>query len=190
MRDGIPALAADNLLSPIIPVFFPGVGATFARSDLSVPAILAKGLSIYLLLAIGSKGGTSVATHGVDATLGLSLVTGLVLSFAIPLVAFAPLKAMTRLSVTDAAAVAGHYGYIFIVTFVAATSVATSAGMSSESYMVGVAAVMKAPAIAALLPSIYRKPCMTRRCAPQGRTNEVPRKRRGRFRAQTVEGAP
>ena len=80
-----------------------------------------------------------MADHGIDQTLLLSLVAGLILSFAIPMIAFALLRVMTRLDVTDAAAVAGHYGSISIVTFVAATSMIGSAGLSSEGYMVAVA---------------------------------------------------
>ena len=154
--DGMLALAADNLLSPIILFFVLGVMAAFARSDLSIPEAIAKGMSIYLLFAIGFKGGAAVADNGIDATLILSLVAGLVLSFALPLVAFMLLRAMTRLSVVDAAAVAGHYGSISIVTFVAATSVVQSAGLTSEGYMVAVAAVMEAPAILSALWLIAR----------------------------------
>ncbi|MEX0375308.1 sodium-dependent bicarbonate transport family permease [Spiribacter pallidus] len=153
---GTLALAMDNLTSPIILFFVLGVIAAFARSDLSIPEAIAKGLSIYLLFAIGFKGGASVASHGVDGTLALSLLAGLVLSFALPVIAYALLKGMTRLSVTDAAAVAGHYGSISIVTFVAASSVATTAGLSPEGYMVAVAAVMEAPAILSALWIIAR----------------------------------
>ena len=81
-----------------------------------------------------------------DANLLLSMLAGLVLSFAIPFAAFGLLRVMTALSVTDAAAVAGHYGSISIVTFVAATSVLQSQGIASEGYMVAVAAIMEAPA--------------------------------------------
>ncbi len=154
--EGTLALALNNLSSPIILFFVLGVIAAFARSDLSIPEAIAKGLSIYLLFAIGFKGGASVASHGVDSTLLFSLLAGVVLSFAIPAIAFALLRAMTKLSVTDAAAVAGHYGSISIVTFVAATSVATSAGLSPEGYMVAVAAVMEAPAILSALWIIAR----------------------------------
>jgi len=153
---GTLALAMDNLTSPIILFFVLGVIAAFARSDLSIPEAIAKGLSIYLLFAIGFKGGASVASHGVDGTLALSLLAGLVLSFALPVIAYALLKGMTRLSITDAAAVAGHYGSISIVTFVAASSVATTAGLSPEGYMVAVAAVMEAPAILSALWIIAR----------------------------------
>ncbi|MEJ6393205.1 sodium-dependent bicarbonate transport family permease [Gymnodinialimonas sp. 2305UL16-5] len=154
--EGMLALAADNLLSPIILFFALGVAAAFARSDLSIPEAVAKGMSIYLLFAIGFKGGASVADHGIDATLVLSLFAGLILSFAIPILAFALLRVMTGLSVTDAAAVAGHYGSISIVTFVAATSVATASGLTTEGYMVAVAAVMEAPAILSALWLIAR----------------------------------
>ncbi len=154
--EGMLALAADNLLSPIILFFALGVLAAFARSDLSIPEAIAKGMSIYLLFAIGFKGGAAVADNGIDATLILSLVAGLVLSFAIPMVAFALLRVMTGLSVVDAAAVAGHYGSISIVTFVAATSVVQGAGLDSEGYMVAVAAVMEAPAILSALWLIAR----------------------------------
>ncbi len=145
------ALAAGNLVSPIILSFALGLFASLARSDLSIPEAVAKGLSIYLLFAIGFKGGVSVASHGIDATLALSLLAGLVLSLSLPLVAYALLGAITRLSPTDAAAVAGHYGSISIVTFVAATSVLESQGILAEGYLVAVAAVMEAPAILSAL---------------------------------------
>ena len=154
--DGILALAADNLLSPIILFFALGLLAAFAKSDLSIPEAIAKGMSIYLLFAIGFKGGASVADHGIDATLLMSLLVGVILSFALPLIACALLRVMSRLDVTDAAAVAAHYGSISIVTFVAATSVITSAGLTSEGYMVAVAAAMEAPAILSALWIIAR----------------------------------
>lgn len=154
--DGILALAIDNLISPIILFFVLGLLASFARSDLSVPEAVAKGLSLYLLFAIGFKGGASVAAHGLDAKLLMSLVAGGVLSAAIPFVAFGLLRVMTGLSVIDAAAVAGHYGSISIVTFVAATSVITASGLVTEGYMVAVAAIMEAPAILSALWLVAR----------------------------------
>lgn len=144
-------LAAANLISPIILSFALGLFAALARSDLSVPEAAAKALSLYLLFAIGFKGGVSVASHGVDVTLGLSLLMGLVLSAVLPFIAFGLLRAMTGLGRVDAAAVAGHYGSISIVTFVAATSILEGRGISAEGYMVAVAAAMEAPAILSAL---------------------------------------
>ena len=154
--DQMLSLAATNLLSPIILSFALGVAAALARSDLNIPEAVAKGMSIYLLFAIGFKGGVSVADHGIDATLALSLVAGIVLSAILPLIAFALLQVMGNLSRLDAAAVAAHYGSISIVTFVAATSVLTSSGVTSEGYMVAVAAAMEAPAILSALWLISR----------------------------------
>ena len=150
------SLAANNLLSPIVLCFVLGVAASLAKSDLSVPEAAAKALSIYLLFAIGFKGGVSVAAHGVDMTLGLSLVAGVILSALLPLLAFALLRALSGLDRLNAAAVAGHYGSISIVTFVAATSVLESSGIASEGYMVAVAAAMEAPAILSALWLISR----------------------------------
>ena len=149
-------LALANLLSPIVLSFVLGVGAALARSDLSVPEAVAKGISIYLLFAIGFKGGASLADHGIDLTLALSLLGGVVLSFSIPLIGFVLLRALSGISRTDAAAVAGHYGSISIVTFVAGTSVLDDAGIASEGYMVAVAAAMEAPAILSALWLISR----------------------------------
>ncbi|MEE4189203.1 MAG: sodium-dependent bicarbonate transport family permease [Roseobacter sp.] len=154
--DQILSLAATNLLSPIILSFALGVAASLARSDLSVPEAAAKALSIYLLFAIGFKGGVSVAAHGIDAKLGLTLAAGIILSASLPIIAFGLLQVMTKLSRLDAAAVAAHYGSISIVTFVAATSVLQSAGIASEGYMVAVAAAMEAPAILSALWLISR----------------------------------
>ncbi|MBM1555145.1 sodium-dependent bicarbonate transport family permease [Sulfitobacter mediterraneus] len=150
------SLAADNLVSPIILSFVLGVAASLARSDLSIPEAAAKALSIYLLFAIGFKGGVSVAAHGIDARLGLALLAGIILSAALPLVAFALLRLMTAMSRLDAAAVAAHYGSISIVTFVAATSVLESRGIAAEGYMVAVAAAMEAPAILSALWLVAR----------------------------------
>ncbi|SFR59222.1 hypothetical protein SAMN04488005_3098 [Yoonia tamlensis] len=150
------ALAGTNLVSPIILSFALGLLAALARSDLTIPEAVAKGMSIYLLFAIGFKGGVAVSAHGVDTTLLLSIGAGLVLSFGLPLIAFALLRMMTGLSQTDAAAVAAHYGSISIVTFVAATSMLEGRMIAAEGYMVAVAAVMEAPAILSALWLVAR----------------------------------
>ncbi len=150
MQD-ILSLAGANLLTPMILCFALGLAAALARSELSIPEAVAKGMSIYLLFAIGFKGGVAVADHGLDATLVAALAMGVALSFVIPFVAFGLLKTMTRLSATDAAAVAAHYGSISIVTFVTGSSVVQAAGLVAEGYMVAVAAAMEAPAIISAL---------------------------------------
>lgn len=180
--DTILSLAAQNLLSPIILFFALGLAAALVRSDLSVPEAAAKTLSIYLLFAIGFKGGVSVSDHGVDATLVLSLIAGLILSFLLPFAAFGLLRVMTRLDALDAAAVAGHYGSISIVTFVAATSVLQSQGIASEGYLVAVAAVMEAPAI---LSALWLAARFSTQAANEGRAQDS----KGLFREILFNGS-
>jgi uncharacterized protein len=151
------SLAGENLLTPMILCFVLGLFAALARSELSVPEAAAKALSLYLLFAIGFKGGAAVADHGVDARLLAALAGGVVLSFVLPFVAFALLRVLTGMSVIDAAAVAAHYGSISIVTFVTATSVLTARGIEFEGYMVAVAAAMEAPAIVSALWLVSRR---------------------------------
>jgi hypothetical protein len=149
-------LAGQNLLTPMILSFVLGLAAALARSELSVPEAAAKMMSLYLLFAIGFKGGVAVAGHGVDAHLLTAMAGGVALSFALPFAAFGLLRVMTGMSVVDAAAVAAHYGSISIVTFVTATSVLSSQGIASEGFMVAVAAAMEAPAIVSALWLVAR----------------------------------
>ncbi len=151
------ALAEQNLVSPIVLSFALGLAAALARSDLSVPEAAAKALSLYLLFAIGFKGGVSVNESGFTPRLAAALLAGTALSAVIPLVAYAILRAVTNVGVVDAAAVAAHYGSISIVTFVAASSSLTSIGMPFEGYMVAVAASMEAPAILTALWLVSRQ---------------------------------
>jgi hypothetical protein len=144
-------LAAANLLSPMVLFFVLGLVATLARSDLSIPESIAKGMSLYLMLAIGFKGGVGVAQHGFEAKLGLAILAGMALSALIPLIAFRLLVATSNLPRVDAAAVAAHYGSISIVTFLAATQALEARGIAFEGYMVAVAAAMETPAIMAAL---------------------------------------
>lgn len=141
------ALASQNLLSPVVLFFVLGLAAALAKSDLAIPEQVAKTIALYLMFAIGFKGGAGMASHGLDAKLVGALLSGLILSAAIPFVAFAYLKTISKLPRVDVAAVAAHYGSISIVTFVAATEALKTLEMSSEGYMVAVAAAMEAPAI-------------------------------------------
>ncbi len=150
------SLAVDNLISPIILSFVLGLSAAFLRSELSFPEAVARGLSIYLLFAIGFKGGAGVAEHGIDLGLIATLAAATLLSFGLPFIAYALLGALTRFNTVEKAAVAAHYGSISIVTFVAATSVLEGRGLAYEGYMVAAAAAMEAPAIMSALWIIAR----------------------------------
>ena len=140
-------LAVATILSPVVLFFVLGLVAALARSEMSIPEAFAKGIAIYLMMAIGLKGGFEMSKSGLNLEIVAVMVAGVVLSFLLPVIAFALLRLTTRLERIDAAAVAAHYGSISIVTFVAATQAIELAGLDSSGYLVAVAALMETPAI-------------------------------------------
>lgn len=145
--DSLLQLALGNLLSPMVLFFGLGVAAGWLKSDLAIPEAISKGLSLYLMLAIGFKGGVELASSGVAGTTAVALVLALALSFSLPVLAYALLRIATRLDVPNAAAVAAHYGSVSIVTFVAATSFLGYQAIPYEGYAVAMLALMETPAI-------------------------------------------
>ena len=145
--DNILTLAGQNLLTPMILCFALGGFAALARSDLSVPEAAAKTMALYLMFAIGFKGGVAVSKSGIDGHVLAAMATGIALSFLLPIVAFGLLRVVSRLSAVEAAAVAAHYGSISIVTFATASGVLALRGIEAEGYMVAVSAAMESPAI-------------------------------------------
>ena len=137
----------DTLTSPIILFFALGLFAGFARSDLAIPEAFAKGMAVYLMAAIGLKGGVEVSKSGMTEALLLAGVAGMMLSFLLPLPAFAALRGFGRLSRVDAAAVAAHYGSVSLVTFITANEMLKGAGLPAAGFMVAVLALMETPAI-------------------------------------------
>ena len=137
----------EMLLSPVILFFILGAMAAAVRSDLAIPEAVAKGLSLYLMAAIGLKGGVEVSQSGFTPDMALAALAGLILSFLIPLPLFVALKKIGRLDNINAAAVAAHYGSVSVVTFVAGSQVLGAGGMPPAGYMVAVLALMETPAI-------------------------------------------
>jgi uncharacterized protein len=140
-------LAIANLLAPPVLFFALGLMAAFARSDLAIPEAAAKTLSIYLLLAIGFKGGVAARASGLSPDLIAALLAGIALSALLPLVIAPVFARLAKLDGPTAAATAAHYGSISIVTFVAAADFAQRAGITVSGHMVAVAAAMESPAI-------------------------------------------
>lgn len=137
----------DTLTSPVILFFALGIFAAWIKSDLAIPEAFAKAMSIYLMAAIGLKGGIEVADAGFTANLVSAAVAGLMLSFLIPFLAFLLLTRIGGLGRADAGAVAAHYGSVSVVTFVTAKEILTGQGLSPAGYMVAVLALMETPAI-------------------------------------------
>jgi len=134
-----------NLSSPPLLFFFLGVAAVMLRSDLEIPAQVARFLSLYLLFAIGFKGG--VALHGstLDATALLTLGASLLLAAVVPIYVFFWLR--RRLPVADSAAIAATYGSISAVTFVTGAGYLDMLEVPWSGYLVAAMALMESPAI-------------------------------------------
>lgn len=137
----------DTLLSPVVMFFALGLLAALLRSPMSVPESFAKGLAIYLMMAIGLKGGVEMSKTALDGQVFAVFGVGILFSFGLPVIAYWALRLTSGLSRTNAAATAGHYGSISIVTFVAAIDALRMAGFPASGYLVAVAAMMETPAI-------------------------------------------
>lgn len=135
-----------NLLSPAVLFFVLGLVAALAKSDLKFPEPLYAGLTIYLLVAIGFKGGVAIAEAGL-AKVWLPACAAMLLGAFIPLWTYPLLRFAGRLSAVDAAAIAAHYGSVSAVTFIAATNYLKAVGQPFESYATAFLAVMESPAI-------------------------------------------
>ncbi len=139
-------LLSANLLSPMVLAFVLGFVAALVKSDLKLPEGLYSSLSMYLLFAIGLKGGVALSQANpgqlwapVLATLAISLIT--------PSLAYFVCRKLGRLDRTNAAAMAAHYGSVSAVTFIAAVSFAQTQGLQAEGFMPALVAVLEVPAI-------------------------------------------
>lgn len=135
------------LTSPAILFFFVGAAAAFARSDLAIPEPVAKGLSLYLMLCIGFKGGVEARAAGFNGDFMAAGSIGIALSALMPLVAFVILKRLRRLDRPTVCALAATYGSVSVVTFAAGQQHLAAMGLASGGYMAAVLALMETPAI-------------------------------------------
>lgn len=135
------------MIDVVVLFFLLGVFARLVGSDLRLPEALYETLSIYLLLAIGLKGGLELSRQPLGA-LAPQVAACMALGFAIPFLLYPALRAL-RLGAIDAAAVAAHYGSVSVVTFAVATATLARAGIEHESHAALWVAVMEAPGIVA-----------------------------------------
>jgi len=147
--EGIIAVAIDNLTSPMVLFFALGFFGALARVDLALPQPVAKTIALYLMIAIGFKGGVGMTESGAGLGALAPIAVGIAVSAALPFLGYYLLRVGSRLGSTDAAAVAAHYGSISIVTFLTAVQVLQDRGDGGEGVLVAVAAAMEAPAIVA-----------------------------------------
>ena len=136
----------SNLLSPAVLFFLLGIIAALTKSDLRFPESLYVGLTIYLLIAIGFKGGVAISEAGI-AKVWLPALAAIVLGSVIPLWTYPVLRFGGKFPGVDAAAIAAHYGSVSAVTFIAATNYLKAIEQPFENYATAFLAVMESPAI-------------------------------------------
>ncbi|MBW4576619.1 MAG: sodium-dependent bicarbonate transport family permease [Aphanothece sp. CMT-3BRIN-NPC111] len=139
------SLIVSNILNPPILFFFLGMAAVFAKSDLEIPPPVPKLLSLYLLFAIGFKGGVELIKSGITQEVILTLIAAMLMASLVPIYTFFILK--LKLDTYDAAAIAATYGSISAVTFITASAFLTELGIHFDGYMVAALALMESPAI-------------------------------------------
>ncbi len=146
----------QNLLDPAILFFVFGVLAGALKSNLEIPPPISKFLALYLLMALGLKGGFALAASGLGSAVLISLGAAMLMAVVVPVLGYQFLK--RRVSPFDAAAVAASYGSVSAVTFVTAMQYLENSGMTVGGHMAAAMVVMESPAIifAVLLATMLR----------------------------------
>ncbi len=135
----------SNILNPPVLFFFLGILAILLQSDLEIPQPLPKLFSLYLLLAIGFKGGYEIDESGINPEIALTLLAAIFMASVVPIYSFFILK--LKLDSYNAAAIAATYGSISAVTFITAQSFLKVLSIDSGGHMVAALALMESPAI-------------------------------------------
>lgn len=134
-----------GLLDPTILFFIFGLIAGLSKSNLEIPPAISKFLSLYLLMALGLKGGFALAKSGMNESILISLACAVGLAVVIPLLSFWLLRRIV--SAFDAAAVAATYGSVSAVTFITATQILEATQIGFGGHMAAAMALMESPAI-------------------------------------------
>lgn len=135
-----------NLLSPIVLAFSLGIFAKVIRSELSLPKDLYSSLSIYLLLALGLKGGVELSQSSAHEIAWPAVAT-VFLGCLTPVSAYVLLRRLGKFTSIDAAGMAAHYGSVSAVTFIAAQQFTTSMGSTAEGFMPTLLTLLESPGI-------------------------------------------
>lgn len=150
-------LLLDNLTNPALLFFFLGIIAVQLKSDLSIPENSSKFISLYLLLAIGFKGGQELAHSDFSMEILWSLLFGILLAILVPVYTYFILR--RKFNVENAGAIAAAYGSVSAVTFVTTISFLELEQIAFSGHMVAVMALMEAPSIMVglLLMTYFKK---------------------------------
>ena len=134
-----------SLTDPAVLFFFLGLFIGLIRSNLEIPPAIAKFLSLYLLMALGFKGGQALGDTGFSSDAAKVIGAALVLALSIPAVWFLFLR--RRINPFDAAAISATYGSVSAVTFVVASQFVSNRGHEAGGYLTVALVLMESPAI-------------------------------------------
>lgn len=140
------ATLQHNLLSPLSLAFGLGLGARLIKSELTIPREIYAGLSIYLLLALGLKGGVELSHSSLSAIFWPALAT-IALGCITPLTSYFVLRRLGRFAIADAAGIAAHYGSVSAVTFIAAQQFVADLGLPVEGFLPTLLTLLESPGI-------------------------------------------
>jgi len=135
----------NALFDPAILFFVFGLFAGLVKSDLEIPAPIARFLSLYLLMALGLKGGFALAESGLTLAVMASLIGAVLMALIAPAIGYLALR--NRVSRYDAAAIAASYGSVSAVTFLTAAQYLEDFGMPAGGHMAVALVLMESPAI-------------------------------------------
>ncbi|MDB5844933.1 MAG: hypothetical protein JWP79_2243 [Polaromonas sp.] len=135
----------QNLLDPAILFFVFGVLAGLLKSNLEIPPQISRFLALYLLMALGLKGGFALAESGLTTEVASSLACAVALAVAVPAIGYRVLRRFV--SPFDALAVAATYGSVSAVTFITAVQYLETHGLAFGGHMAAAMALMESPAI-------------------------------------------
>jgi hypothetical protein len=139
------SLIVSNFLNPPVLFFFLGIIAVLVKSDLEIPPPVPKLLSLYLLFAIGFKGGVELSKSGITQAVLFTILAAMFMACLVPVYTFFILR--WKLGTYDAAAIAATYGSISAVTFITASAFLNELNIAYDGYMVAALALMESPAI-------------------------------------------
>ena len=128
-----------------MPFFFLGLIAVLLKSDLEIPQQISKFISLYLLMAIGFKGGVELHHSGFSTEVGLVLFFAILMAILTPLYAYWILR--KRLDIPNASALAAAFGSVSAVTFITASNILAEAEIPYGGEMVAAMALMESPSI-------------------------------------------
>lgn len=134
-----------TLLDPAILFFVFGVLAGMLRSNLQIPAPISRFLSLYLLMALGLKGGFALAHSGLTLEVAGTLGIAVLLAIVVPLLGYPLLRRL--LNGYDATALAATYGSVSAVTFITTIQFLENQQIAYGGHMAAAMALMESPAI-------------------------------------------